>query len=565
MRICTTLLMVVCLLFPILSHAQHRDCATMHHHHQLLEKSPNLQEQMNAIEAHTRTAIHNGFAARSSNSIIEIPIVVHVLYNTDQENISDAQIQSQIDVLNEDFRRLNDNANNNWAQAADVEIEFCLTEITRKQTGRTSWTYDDSMKYNASGGVDAWDAREYLNIWVCNLTNNLLGYAQFPGGPRASDGVVVRYNAFGRQGTLMNNYDLGKTTTHEVGHWLNLRHIWGDGDCSYDDFVSDTPPADAPHYFCTAASSCGGQNMIENYMDYTFDACQSLFTEGQKARMRALFQPGGFRSGFMQVTCSGGEGEPTPTCNDGIQNGDETGVDCGGNSCAPCITPPTCNDGIQNGDETGIDCGGSNCAPCMEEEDGACADPSNLQNHARRDGRVYILEWDFNPDVWYYNIEIREVETNSYLFGRLSYNRVAIKGLVPGRTYEWGLQSLCPEGESNWVKTSFVAGGNGRARNAFTTNFDIYPNPTSNYIKMNLEDLDFTEVEESLNFNKNTVISNNRIATIIDCEGKACLSKILDKHDTLLEMDVRHLTPGIYFLQLDEGEGNSITQQFVVQ
>ena len=169
---------------------------------------------------------------------IQSPSFFHIVYNTNAQNISDAQIQSQLTVLNEDFRRLNSDANNNWPQAADVEVEFCLATldpngnatngITRTSTNVSTFTDDDKVKFTNQGGHDAWPAGSYLNFWVCKL-NGFLGYAQFPGGPASTDGVVCDYQYVGTTGTATSPFDLGRTGTHEVGHWLNLYHIWGDG------------------------------------------------------------------------------------------------------------------------------------------------------------------------------------------------------------------------------------------------------------------------------------------------------------------------------------------------
>ena len=154
----------------------------------------------------------------------------------------------RVDVLNADFRRLNADANNTWPQAQDSEIEFCLatvdpngnatTGITRTSTNTTAFGTNDQVKSNSSGGKDAWDASKYMNMWVCDISGGILGYAQFPGGNPATDGVVIDYQYFGTIGTASASFDLGRTATHEVGHYLNLRHIWGDGGCSVDDFVS---------------------------------------------------------------------------------------------------------------------------------------------------------------------------------------------------------------------------------------------------------------------------------------------------------------------------------------
>lgn len=347
-----TLLLLSFLFVGMLS-AQQRDCSTMDNLEYRKQQDPQLEARMQQIEEFTRQRIQEmGPQESISGNIITIPVVVHVIYRTAQENISDAQIQSQIDVLNEDFRRTNADADNRWSQAVDTEIQFCLasvdpngnptTGITRKSSTTSAWGTNDAMKRASSGGVNPWNTSEYLNMWVCNIGGGILGYAQFPGGSAATDGVVMGPQYFGssQKGTgfyLSAPFDLGRTTTHEVGHYLNLRHIWGDGGCSVDDFVSDTPTSDAPNYGCTPTHvSCSSTDMVQNYMDYSDDGCMNLYTAGQKARMRAILNAGGSRRSLALSDKCSSTPPPAPTCNDGIQNGDETGVDCGGSSCAPC-------------------------------------------------------------------------------------------------------------------------------------------------------------------------------------------------------------------------------------
>ncbi len=324
--------------------AQQRDCGTMDILQQNLLEDPSRQESMDLIEAFTQKTDQNPMKA--VNGTITIPVVVHVIYGNSTENISDAQVLSQIQVLNDDFRRTNSDANNTWSQAADTDIEFCMATvdpngnptngITRTSTSTSAFGTNDQMKYSSSGGKDAWPRDEYLNMWVCDISGSILGYAQFPGsGAAATDGVVMDYQYFGTIGTASAPFDLGRTATHEVGHWLNLRHIWGDGGCNVDDFVSDTPTSDAANYGCASGhSSCSSTDMVQNYMDYSDDACMNLFTDGQRTRMRALFEPGGFRESLLSSGGCGNSG-PVATCTDGIQNQGETGIDCGG-PCAPC-------------------------------------------------------------------------------------------------------------------------------------------------------------------------------------------------------------------------------------
>lgn len=306
----TVLKTLSCALFLInflALHGQIRTCGTMEYLEQQKLDDPKLEFRMERIERLTREIAQR--PSKAVVGIITIPVVVHVVYNNDTENISDAQIFSQIAILNEDFRRLNSDADNQWPQAADVEIEFCLasldpdgnptTGITRTFTNSPSFGSNNFVKFDLTGGKNAWDSDHYLNIWVCDL-NDILGYAQFPGGSASTDGIVCHYLAFGNTGTATPPFDLGRTATHEVGHWLNLRHIWGDGDCSTDDFVADTPESDGPNFGCAYDHvSCGSLDMIKNYMDYSDDACLTLFTEGQKERMLALFEPGGDREDLL--------------------------------------------------------------------------------------------------------------------------------------------------------------------------------------------------------------------------------------------------------------------------
>ena len=346
-----------------------RNCGAVDHMHAIEQADPHISLVRQQIEAHTQNYINNTDEGSRVTGVITIPVVVHVVYNNSTENISDAQVQSQIDVLNDDFRRLNSDADGTWSQAADTEIEFCMATvdpngaatngITRTSTSTTAFGTNDQMKYNSSGGKDAWPADSYLNMWSCDISGGILGYAQFPGGPDATDGVVMDYQYFGTIGTATAPFDLGRTATHEVGHWLNLRHIWGDGNCNVDDFVSDTPNSDGANYGCASTHvSCSSLDMVQNYMDYSDDACMNLFTQGQKTRMRALFDAGGAKVSLLSSAACGAGADPT--CTDNVQNQGETGVDCGG----PCAACPTCNDGTLNGNETGVDCGGPDCNAC---------------------------------------------------------------------------------------------------------------------------------------------------------------------------------------------------------
>jgi len=267
---------------------------------------PGYREARDLCENQAWRASLAGVAGRTGCTVI--PCVVHVVHKTNAQNISDAQINSQIDVLNEDFRKKNADVTTAPAPfqplADDARIQFELATkdpdgnptdgILRVPTNVNAFSSNDDVKDSAQGGSDAWPADKYLNIWVCQLGGGLLGYAQFPGGPADTDGVVILHSAFGTVGTASAPFDQGRTTTHEIGHWLNLRHIWGDdgNGCSGTDFVADTPNQGGPNLGKPSfpSVSCGNApngDMYCNYMDYVDDDTMVMFSAGQVVRMQA--------------------------------------------------------------------------------------------------------------------------------------------------------------------------------------------------------------------------------------------------------------------------------------
>lgn len=296
--------------------ARKRTCAVMPHHHFLAETDPTYRDNRRMIESMTKT-----IRLATRTSIIRIPVVVHVLYHTDDENIEVSQIESQIAALNRDYRMHNADQSEIPAPfrpfACDTLIEFGLavrdpegnatTGITRTRSSKAVFPYDpndrlatkkldEMIKFDGFGKA-AWPRDSYLNIWTCSLGGGLLGYAQFPGGAAATDGVVIQNKAFGTNGIATAPYNLGRTAVHEVGHWLNLLHIWGDDDggCSQSDEVDDTPNqagsngsdvriSNFPHITCNNAPN---GDMFMNYMDYVDDDTMFMFTAGQLKRMNA--------------------------------------------------------------------------------------------------------------------------------------------------------------------------------------------------------------------------------------------------------------------------------------
>lgn len=283
-----------------------RQCGTMEVHRRLLNTDARYAERLARIEDQAFRARSGLMPMRDGCTLI--PVVVHVVYRTAEENISMEQIRSQIDVLNLDFRKRNADVVKTPAPfaplAGDARIQFELARtapdgsatdgVIRVETTRNGFGSDDEVKSAASGGSDAWPRNTYLNLWVCRLTGGLLGYAQFPGGPAETDGVVITYTGFGTTGTAASPFNLGRTATHEIGHWLNLRHIWGDDGtgCSGTDFVDDTPNQGGENTGKPTFPrfSCGNQpngDMFMNYMDYVDDDAMVMFTEGQITRMQA--------------------------------------------------------------------------------------------------------------------------------------------------------------------------------------------------------------------------------------------------------------------------------------
>lgn len=288
-----------------------RHCASHDVLQEQLAANPKFQLKLDEIEAFTERTIQMGETARlAADGSIEIPVYVHVIYRSSSENISDAQINSQIAVLNEDFNANNSDISDVPAEfsgvTADVGVSFVLEGVTRTYNRKRSWRTNDDMKKSSKGGVDPITPETHLNMWVVNQMSSrggtILGYAQFPGGSLSTDGVVIGHNFFGNTGTVSSPFNQGRTATHEVGHWMNLRHIWGDGGCGASDFVADTPDSDGPNYGCPSYPSvaCGSNDMTMNYMDYTDDACMYMFSEGQKDRMLAIFAAGGPREAMGQ-------------------------------------------------------------------------------------------------------------------------------------------------------------------------------------------------------------------------------------------------------------------------
>lgn len=395
--------------------AQHgRNCGTMENLHQLEQEDPALRERMQNIERETQQWISSqkGVANRSA-VVINIPVVVHVVYNTTAQNISDAQINSQIAVLNADFRKLNSDISLLptvfGPLAADCEIQFCLAQrdpsgnptngIVRRSTTVTSFSSNNNIKYTTSGGSNAWPSSSYLNIWVGNLGSSLLGYAQFPGGAAATDGVVINFTAFGTTGTATFPFNKGRTATHEVGHWLNLRHIWGDANCG-DDQVADTPTQQTSNYGCPAfpkVTCNNGPNgdLHMNYMDYTDDACMYMFTNGQKSRMVATLNG-------ARVSLQTSQG---------------------------CVPPPA----------------------------GSCGVPSNLA--ATTTTSSATITWSAVTGASSYNVQYRLSSSTTWTTTTSATNSLTLSNLTANTGYTYQVQAVCSASTSAYSTTATFTTG----------------------------------------------------------------------------------------------------------
>jgi hypothetical protein len=398
-----------------------RKCASNDILQQQLADDPARAASLQQIENQTAAFIaQQKYNGNTNQSIVTIPVVFHVVYNTSAQNISDAQCIAQLNQLNLDYARMNSDAGNTPAAfaglASNTQIQFCLaqrdpngnatTGIIHKSTNTNSFSSNDNVKKNANGGDAAWDATKYLNIWTCNLGQGLLGYAQFPGGSLTTDGVVVLYSSVGsmlQPGTAAP-YHYGRTATHEVGHWLNLRHIWGDeSQCNADDLVNDTPKQKAENYGCPSypqTTQAGGRcsttdpsSMYMNYMDYTDDGCMNMFSAGQATRMQALFASGGARVSIL--------------------------------SSLGC-TPPS----------------------------GATCNTVTGLTSSSVTSSTATLSWTAASGATSYNIQYRVVGTTSWTSTTSSSTSKAISGLTASSNYEWQVQTVCSSGSSAYTSSA---------------------------------------------------------------------------------------------------------------
>lgn len=550
--------LLLVLLLPVTfvsAQQQYHRCSSAEYLLQQLQADPGLAARMQAIEQHTQQVENDG--VDNSRAVVTIPVVFHVVYRTAAENISDAQIQAQINQLNLDFARLNADASSTPSAfsslAANTNIQFCLaqrtpggaatTGIVRKLTTVTSWSTNDAVKKSSSGGDDAWPSSSYLNIWSCNLGSGLLGYAQFPGGAAATDGVVLLYSSIGSAASpgTASPYNLGRTATHEVGHWLNLYHIWGDDGtgCTGSDNVGDTPNQAGENYGCPAYPKTDGCTasspgvMFMNYMDYTDDGCMNMFTTGQSTRMNALFVSGGARASLVSsqgcqplVACNvpgtlstGAIGDNTATYSWAAVSGAVSyGVQYRPTGTASWTTATTTGTtytatGLTAGTayewQVRTNCSGGSSAYSSSSTftttgTAPCNVAGTLTSSAITSASATI-GWAAVSGAVSYNVQYRVVGAASWTTTSTTTTSLALSGLAATTNYEWQVQTVCSAGSSAFSSsTTFTTA---------STCTDVYEsNNTSSTAKTAPLNTDFTALISSttdVDWFKFTTVSPN--------------------------------------------------------
>lgn len=287
-----------------------RTCASAELLDMEIRKNPSRAAYLEALETRISTYDGRNTGSQRLPGKLYLPVVIHIVL-TDPSVISDATIATQLQILNRDLNKNNSElasssvylAGYKLNNVANCQIETYVSDIVRVVTSVAEFPlHSDSMKVASLGGSDPIDPVHKLNIWVCNTPGGM-SWAKFPGGPVLTDGIVIDYAFFGPNTPAYPNHN-GRTAIHELGHWLNLRHIWGDADCG-NDLVDDTPTQPAPNYYCPAVglkSTCRTKPLMMwmNYMDYSYGNCRYMFTSGQKQRMDATIDNA--RSTYFSTT-----------------------------------------------------------------------------------------------------------------------------------------------------------------------------------------------------------------------------------------------------------------------
>ncbi len=335
--------LLVCLLFLLTFEAVSQQCASQAILNQKVAENDRISTYRYDLEQRIQRLIDEEESGVLYRDVLSIDVVVHVVWKEAEEMISEEQVMSQIEVLNEDFRQLNASLDlvtfpPFQGLVADMEIEFNLATVDPAGNPTSGINYVETdvtsiagqyaagkrrICHSDLGGADAWCYHNYLNVWVGAYEGGVLGEASFPGQELENpeeDGIRVSYAAFGRTPNLEQPYNLGRTLTHEIGHYFNLFHPWGQSDedppnldCMDDDGIADTPKQAFTYKntcFQNVQQSCGTPDMHYNFMNYTDDACMAMFTLGQKERVVATILTE--RPGLLEPAgCSVSTNEPS--------------------------------------------------------------------------------------------------------------------------------------------------------------------------------------------------------------------------------------------------------------
>jgi len=487
-------------------------CGSMEYLQKQKELDPNLETKMIIQEQNLQQWINENYQA-NSKEIITIPVVVHIVYNTEEQNIPDLNVFEQIELSNRDYAGLNTHSMEAFSSSLkdNTGIQFCLAQkapdgsptsgIERRYTTVTSFTFDNAVKHYSTGG---WDPQKYFNIWVCNLAD-YTGYGQFPGaGINDTYGLVVKYWAFGSTGTIPTRNN-GGCSTHEIGHCLNLWHIWGDdnGACTGSDYCSDTPDqANSTTGINTgvvtdACSSSSPGIMYMNFMDYSDDSVFANFTPNQTARIQALFaSPSGL---LLSLATSDG-----------------------------CSSASTCTVPI-----------GLNATSITKSS--------------------AVLGWTAMYGAVSYNIRYKKVGTSTWTSTTSSTNSKSINGLARNTSYEFQVQTVCASGTSDYSSSeTFVTlkksedntTGIAESNNTFSE-FNLFPNPA----------------KEQVNINYFTNNAQNAEVKLIDITGRVIKSEnfATNQGENNYTLDLNMVNKGLYFVEFSIIGQEKIVNKLLVE
>jgi hypothetical protein len=468
----------------------------------LFQQKPELRTQQQVVEEQiSRYAASHNLNTRGGD--VTIPVVIHIVYRTTNENISDVQVRSQIDALNRDFNKENNDAVkipsmfSNVAASCEIRFKLASTDpqgaetngIVRHYTSNLTWGVSDDIKMPSKGGFAPWNPAKYMNIWVCNMGGRSIGFASFPGMPAEYDGIVIDYRAFGTTGTAKAPYSLGRTCVHEVGHFLGLYHIWGDNNCG-DDHIHDTPTQEADHKGTPSFpqySSCGSTqtaDMFMNYMDYVNDDAMFMFTKGQKDKMLATLKVN--RASLIQ----------------------STGV----------ITP-------------------LKSACTVEEVMVQAIQPTNV-----------TLGWDAITGIKYYTLEYKKLTETTWNIITTTANTYTLNNLAADTKYECRVKTDCDN--ANVSKIAAFTTKNKLSKSSFDAQtIRTYPNPVTNATTIVIDGDTFLGAK----------------LTLLDVSGQLKFEKTYTTATPSVQLDMSEMASGMYLIVVQKDNNRVVKKVMKVR